>query len=610
MRTIVMLAMLLCSASLWGQEQYEIKVNLKKVKFDRVMVEVKPPTITNATAEYVMPTMIPGSYSTKDFGRFVVDFKALDAKGKPLPVEKEGENVYKISNATALDKITYWVDDTWDAPNNNFIFQPGGTNIEMERNFTINHQGFYGYIEGKKMVPYEITYIKPKHFYAATPLRIERGKKSDKAFAPNYVNLVDNPIMYSLPDTTSFMAGNMRVHISVYSQTNKVKAAQVSEIVQPLAKALEHFFGTLPVDHYHFIMYFPKFSSEGVAKYGGFGALEHSHCSFYFLPEITDQERLVSMIQGVAGHEFLHILTPLNIHSEEIEYFDFRHPKMSQHLWMYEGVTEYFSNLIQVQDGLMTYHGFMEEITNKVKRADKYITDNEGKVVSFTDMSKNILADEYKDMYSNVYQKGAMIGFLLDIRLRELSKGQHGLRELMLDLAKKYGPSKPFQDDMLIRDIIALSAPEIANFFEQYVVGDTPLPYREYFEKIGWEYWPEKEDTVDVFGDFEFMYDSDTKHFTVVKTLPEKNEFGFKNFDEVLEVNGEVVSLENYSGLIKLTDGVVPNKEVEVKVKRGEKQLLLNAVPVKELVTIKHLLEEVDEPSAQQLELRKQVLQQ
>ena len=79
----------------------------------------------------------------------------------------------------------------------------------------------------------------------------------------------------------------------------------------------------------------------------GGGALEHGNSSFYVLPDFGDST-FTSMIKRVALHEFMHIFTPLNLHSEQIGNFDYVEPKMSKHLWLYEGVTEYFANLFQI----------------------------------------------------------------------------------------------------------------------------------------------------------------------------------------------------------------------------------------------------------------------
>jgi predicted metalloprotease with PDZ domain len=62
-------------------------------------------------------------------------------------------------------------------------------------------------------------------------------------------------------------------------------------------------------------------------------------------------------MMDVVSHEFFHIVTPLSIHSKEIQDF-YNDPKMSEHLWMYEGVTEYFANLFQINQGLITEEDF------------------------------------------------------------------------------------------------------------------------------------------------------------------------------------------------------------------------------------------------------------
>ncbi len=109
-------------------------------------------------------------------------------------------------------RIEYFVNDTWDASTaSNYIFQPGGTNIDEGKNVVINHHGFYGYLEGYKMLPYQLEITKPNSFFGATPLqKISPETWKDVFTAPDYVKLADNPIMYSEPDTASFFGWGKR----------------------------------------------------------------------------------------------------------------------------------------------------------------------------------------------------------------------------------------------------------------------------------------------------------------------------------------------------------------------------------------------------------------
>src|SRR5690606_35416776 len=156
-------------------------------------------------------------------------------------------------------------------------------------------------------------------------------------------------------------------------------------------------------------------------------------------PEAMPLENLVQTMTDVVSHEFFHILTPLNVHSNEIHYFDYNDPKMSQHLWMYEGVTEYFAHLFQVNQGLINDQEFYDRISSKVESSKNF-----DDTVPFTVLSQNILEEPYKSDYYNVYLKGALIGLALDIRLRELSDGKSGILNMMKDLSQRYGKDRPF----------------------------------------------------------------------------------------------------------------------------------------------------------------------
>ncbi len=499
-----------------------------------------------------MPSVVPGSYSKKDYGRFITSFKAFDKNGKALKVKNNGPNLFVISNARQLARLEYLVDDTWDAKQDDqFIFQPGGTNIDAGRNFTINHYGFYGYFEGYKLLPYEVSVQKPADLYGATALAVRRESATrDVLTAPDYVTLADGPVLYARPDTASFSTGGARISVAVRSETGAVKAAEISRMLRPMSEALTKYFGKMPVPRYQFLFYFPSLNSPLSSEKGGYGAMEHSYSSLYFLPEVPDPDRLQSMVLEVASHEFLHMLAPLNIHSREIGDFDFRDPKMSQHLWLYEGVTEYVAQQVQVQAGLITPAEFQERMKGKIDKADTY-----GPAVSFTEMSKRILEPPYKDMYENVYNKGALLGLLLDIRLRELSQGRQTLRDVLLALREKYGPTRSFDDDALIPEIVALTNPEIGAFFRRYVQGAEPLPLAEYFGKMGWVYQPTAQSRIKAFGNLGFAYDQSLDQFRAAQTQPERNAFGLAEGDVIVAVNDQALTMQNAEQLLRPLGG-------------------------------------------------------
>ncbi|MES2864509.1 MAG: peptidase M61, partial [Bacteroidota bacterium] len=139
-----------------------------------------------------------------------------------------------------------------------------------------------------------------------------------------------------------------------------------------------------------------------------------------------------------------------------------------------------FANLFQVNQGLISEEDFYKRMAGKIEEASA-MNDK----MSFTKMSKNVLQPPYKDQYLNVYQKGALIAMCIDIQMRELSNGQRGILSLMQDLSNEFGSNKPFKDEELFATITRITYPQIGEFLNKYVAGETPIPYDDYFAKMG-----------------------------------------------------------------------------------------------------------------------------
>ena len=173
-------------------------------------------------------------------------------------------------------------------------------------------------------------------------------KRVDVYSVENYDKLIDSPLMYNKADTAIIKVGNTEVLIGSYSPTGKVTAKQIANSVREVLQAQKNTW----VAHCLLISML-SFSTSPINPCIHMEHLEHSYSSFYYMPENTIEE-MNQQLRDFAAHEFFHIVTPLTIHSEEIHNFDFNDPKMSKHLWLYEGVTEYFAGNVQVKYGLIT----------------------------------------------------------------------------------------------------------------------------------------------------------------------------------------------------------------------------------------------------------------
>lgn len=556
-------------------------IDLVDVENDKVWVSVDPDRFTSETTTFYIPKTVPGTYSTDNYGRFSENFKALDYKGKEMKVVKLDDNSWQIEDAEDLDKVIYQVNDSFDWENEGGVYSMAGTNILKDKNFLLNLHGFVGYFKDMKEKEYRLQIERPAGLIPGTSLTVDRtmnsetgSSKTDIYNMDRYFEVIDNPIMYAEPDTASFKVQDMEVLLSVYSPNKVHSAKSLKPEMEKMIRAQKRFLGDInSTDKYAIIVYLSD--SPGNGNAGNFGALEHHTSTVVVMPEGMEAKALDKSMTDIVSHEFFHIITPLGIHSNEIHYFDYNDPKMSQHLWMYEGVTEYFANLFQVNQGLISNQEFYNRMVEKINTSRRF-----DDTVPFTVMSKNILADEYKDMYYNVYQKGALIGMALDIRLRELSGGRMGILDLMKKLNERYGKDKPFEDDKLIPVIVELTYPEIQDFFDTYVTGNTPIPYDEFFAKAGLE----EKDLMKEVGYFingqnpyitanqqtrEIVFRSDIEMNTFLKDI------GIEGGDTLKSINGTEYNIENVYDLIMASQSWSEGDDITVTIKRGGEEIEL-----------------------------------
>jgi predicted metalloprotease with PDZ domain len=561
------------------KKQVEVVINLNEIKNDQVLVTVSAPSITTDEITYHIPKTVPGTYSEDNYGRFIEDLKAYDAKGTLLNVKKIDVNSWSISKAQTLEKITYLVNDSFDTEKgtkfgDEDIFSPAGSNIDAGKNIMLNTHCFVGYFNNFMSIPYNVTITHPATLWGSTSMTdLDTSTTTDTFITARYAELVENPIMYSKPDYTTFTVDGMEILISVYSPSGKVTAASITSEMKTMMTAQKTFLGKINATKKYSVLLYLSTMQENDAK--GFGALEHPTATTVVLPELMSKEELVKSMMDVVSHEFFHIVTPLSIHSKEIQYFDYNEPKMSEHLWMYEGVTEYFANLFQINQGLITEEDFYSRISDQMELAAAM-----NDTMSFTTMSANVLQQPYKDQYINVYQKGSLIGMCLDIIIREKSNGEKGILDLMQKLADEYGVSKPFNDNELFAKITTLTYPEVGEFLTKYVAGTSPIPYVAYFAKVGVTKSTVKSPS-NVFLKGQIPYitvNPETKEIVVIPNI-ELNDFyttlDLKGGDIIMSINDKSYSLDNIYDMIGESESWKENDRITVKIKRnGTEQIL------------------------------------
>lgn len=573
--------------------QHTYTVFLDQTVNDEVPVEVNFEAPLTQSESFCFPAVVPGTYSIADYGRFIEAVIAYDAEGNSLEISQEGKNCWKLPEGT--QRVTYRFEDTFDRRSG--VFEPAGTNIEAHDNYVLNGQGFCGYLRGEEKKPFTLKIKKSASLFGATSLQKTQSSATEDVYSvPSYHCLVDSPILYAKPDTATLQVGNARVLVAVYSESKKERADFIAEsIAETLEAQRQYLGGTLPVKHYSFLFYL--FSGNSFS--GSYGALEHDYSSFYYMPEMVPAFLRQSIVD-IAAHEFFHILTPLNLHSKEIENFDYQAPEMSKHLWLYEGAVEYLAQHVLLQQKKITLNEFLKRTREKFRNARSF----NGRL-PFTELSTECLT-KHKSQYPNVYEKGALISLCLDIRLRELSDGKQGLMDVLHTLLERYGKHKPFEDDSLFDEITELTHPEIRAFFTRFVEGEEPLPLDEYLNKVGLDYVPSLETKQVLTGNPRLEVKNKAVRVQSTWTLDATGrKLKYKEGDVLLTVQGEKVTPENYEAMFeRLKNELSPGDKIRVEVRRGEKKKRLKAKVLQEEVTERHAFIPLPKPTPIQLRLQ------
>jgi predicted metalloprotease with PDZ domain len=243
------------------------------------------------------------------------------------------------------------------------------------------------------------------------------------------------------------------------------------------------------------------------------------------------------------------------------------------HVWLYEGVTDWVAYIMPLRSGMIDVESHLSAISKKINNSDEYDTS-----YSLVRISTDWPTEEGIKQYSNIYQLGAVTAELLDIKLLELSDGKKGLREVYLELISKFGKDKPFNNDTFFDVFVEMTYPEIREFIDNYIRGTKPLPYEEYFQKLGinYTYSQPSEDKTPALG--LALRPVDHKYLSIQGFSKYHENFGLEEDDVIIKIFGEDVSMENARELLNMKNEMKPGDEYEITVKRGEKELTFTGV--------------------------------
>jgi predicted metalloprotease with PDZ domain len=158
-------------------------------------------------------------------------------------------------------------------------------------------------------------------------------------------------------------------------------------------------------------------------------------------------------------------------------------------LWVFEGITSYYDDLLLLRSGLITPESYLEllgkTITRVIRSRGRFRQSVEES--SFDAWTKFYKQDaNASNAIVSYYTKGSLIALSLDLTLRHLTDDRVSLDDVMRECWKRYGETGDGMPERGLESVAeSVSGIELGDFFERYVRGTSDLPLQQLLSEVG-----------------------------------------------------------------------------------------------------------------------------
>ncbi len=307
------------------------------------------------------------------------------------------------------------------------------------------------------------------------------GSSPNTFVAPDYDTLVDSPILAGAPVVHEFSVLGKPHYLVDFRGRGAWKGAMAAAELSKVAHAIAQFWGTVPFDRYYF------FNIAGASL----NALEHKNSTVMNIPrESTDTRDGFLEWLSLASHEYFHAWNVKRLRPVELGPFDYENEVYTKSLWFAEGVTDYYADLMLARAGIASRDEFLSLLSTQIRRLQTTPGRLEQSVemASFDAWIKYYRPDENSANSSiNYYVKGAVIGFVLDAKLRRMTAGQRSLDDVMRQMYARFAGAKGFSpEDVRAAAVSAVgsaNAAEMRAWLERALTSTEEIDYED---SLGW----------------------------------------------------------------------------------------------------------------------------
>lgn len=571
---VLILYFMLFQCSLFAaKDVFTLFLNLNECENNSLHIVMRTPPLELRKVKFIIPSNIPGTISELKTGKLFSNIRAYNSANELLTVEPYSLNEFEITVHGQLARMEYDVHDSWHYQNGNLILPQIGTSFRPGAQFLLNFHALAGYIQGFEDYPFRVEIKKPSLLHTISGLDIAMNDSVDIADAnQGYLELIDNPILYSKEKERTFIVGKTKFKIGYYTEGIDNQFPTIEKVLKSVCESANTYCEGFTEKQYTFILNYVLPESDPFKAEEAFGAVEHSKSAVFYFPITNNMYKFERDLSYTCAHELMHLFGPLKMQTDVTSKINFRAKSQSENLWMYEGFTEYLSLQMLYQQELITETEFINEIRNKINLV------NYSENFALSEASKTCYLEGNEKMYKSFYTKGALIAMMMDLKLMKLSKGKMSLKSLLIDLQSASRENYVMRDEQMTDELAKYSYPEIKDFLQKYVRDTVSLNYNEYLTSIGWKYETQKLDTSKMYVSAVYRYSKATKEYFLANISIDQ--VGFREGDVLLAINKKKVTKENLNSLIDKYSATNYNKQVTFLVRRNNKEVELSGPPI------------------------------
>ena len=484
-------------------------------------------------------------YQIRDFSQYVNWIRAEDSEKRALGVHQTETSRWHLPGAANGAAVDYEI----------FANTSGPYNAELNSDHAFfNLAQILMYPVDARSSPIELRFTDvPDGWRIATALEISSGA----LLAPNYDRMVDSPVEVSNFKESDFDQDGVRYRIIVDAKPADYDMDKVVSTVRPIVATETAWMDDHSFQAFLFICHFP----EGP----GGGGMEHSYSTAIEVPAQTLRDDPLAL-SDVTAHEFFHLWNVKRIRPQSLEPRDFTRENFTPSLWFSEGFTNTASEYTLLYSGMVSEPQFLSRLAAAVgeyERRPAHLTQ------SAEEASTNAWLEKYNYYLSpqrsiSYYNKGQLLGVLLDLKMREASQGKASLRDLFQWMDRNYAQKgRFFADTDGVREAAeAVAHADFKEFFRNYVAGTQQIPWNDFFPTVGLQLERKQVGVAD-FG-FVLANNFGRPPFVVsVKSHSPAEDAGLSPGDSVVQINGHTASRDFQAQLSQIHPGDILHLQIK-----------------------------------------------